>query len=207
MDRQALTCCVALVCRTAVVIVLALMLGCGPPPPPIPAPMPVSKVVAQTLGPNDVFEVRIYGHPELSQAYRVGPDGGILFPLIGQVAVKGKTAGQVASDIRGALAMDYLNSPQVSIFVKEYNSQKVSVFGEVSRPGTFPFADGMNIIQAITMAGGFTNLASKDKINITRVVENREMRLTVEVNAILKGKAKNFGLLPGDIVYVPESIF
>lgn len=204
------TCLVGPLALAAAAGTVLQLWGCAasaPAGPATPLAPSVRAVSLQTLGPNDVFEVRVFRHPELSQAYRVGPDGTIDFPLIGVVPVAGRTASQVAADLQLALGTDYIKSPQVSIFIKEYNSQKVSVFGQVSKPGTFPYAAGMNIIEAITMAGGFTNLASKDSVNITRVVDDREVRLTIQVDSILRGAVRNFDLVPGDIVYVPESIF
>ncbi len=161
----------------------------------------------QTIGPNDVFEVRVYNQPDLSSTYRVGPDGTIQFPLIGHLDVRGMTAAEVAVHIKSALSGDYLVNPQVSVFVKEYNSQKVSVFGEVSKPGTFTYVDGMNVIQALTLAGGFTKEASRKNINITRAIDGQEVRLEVRIEDILKGTSKNFPVRPGDIIYVPQSLF
>lgn len=158
------------------------------------------------LGPGDVFEVRVYGEPDLSGVYRVGSDGSIDFPLVGKVMAERRTGPEVTHEISERLAA-YVKRPQVSIFVKEFNANKVFVFGEVQKPGTFPFEDGMNIIQAITLAGGFGKLADKDGTFVTRRQDGKEQRLEVSVNAIGEGKVPNFELLPGDIVYVPEALF
>ncbi len=175
---------------------------------PISAPeAPTAVATIQTIGPNDVFEVRVYNQPDLSSTYRVGPDGTIQFPLVGHLDVRGMTAAEVAGSIKNALSGDYLINPQVSVFVKEYNSQKVSVFGEVSKPGTFTYVDGMNVIQALTLAGGFTKEASRKNINVTRAIDGQEVRLEVRIEDILKGNSKNFAVRPGDIIYVPQSLF
>ena len=100
-----------------------------------------------------------------------------------------------------------LRNPQVSIFVKEYNSKKVFVFGEVQKPGTFVFEDTMNIVQAVTLAGGFAAHAAKNSVSVTRLVDGEEQRIKVAVDDIGTGRAANFPLRPGDIVFVPESIF
>lgn len=162
---------------------------------------------SQAIGPNDIFEVRVYHQPDLSSTYRVGPDGTIQFPLVGHLEVKGKTAAEVAAQIRDALSGDYLVDPQVSVFVKELNSQKISVFGEVSKPGTFTYVDGMNVIQAVTLAEGYTKDASRKAITVTRTINGQEMRIEIKVDDILKGISKNFELKPGDIVFVPQSLF
>ncbi|MEK7704685.1 MAG: polysaccharide biosynthesis/export family protein, partial [Myxococcota bacterium] len=106
------------------------------------------------LGPGDVFEVRVFGEQDLTGVHRVGSDGTINFPLVGRVEVAGHTASEVSAILSQRLG-DFVRQPHVSLFVKEFNSQKVYVLGQVNRPGTFPYEDGMNIIQAVTLAGGF----------------------------------------------------
>lgn len=175
--------------------------------PRTPEVVPNKFVPASTLGPGDVFEVKIYDEQELSGIYRVSSSGSINFPLVGRIQLEGLTSSDVADIIQQKLAERFLKNPQVSIFVKEYNSKKVSVFGQVTKPGTFNYEDRMTVIQAVSMAGGFTNIASKNEINVTRMVDNEEKKFFIPVEAIAEGKAKNFFLEPGDIVYVPESIW
>jgi protein involved in polysaccharide export with SLBB domain len=175
--------------------------------PSTPVVMSNKFVPASTLGSGDVFEVKVYDEQELSGIYRISSSGSINFPLIGRVQIEGLTSSDAADVIQEKLAERFLKDPQVSIFVKEYNSKKVSVFGQVNKPGTFNYEDRMTVIQAVSMAGGFTNIAAKNDINVTRIVENEEKKFFVPVEAIAEGKAKNFFLDPGDIVYVPESIW
>ena len=158
------------------------------------------------MGPGDVFEVRVFGEDGMSGAYRVASDGTIDFPLIGKTKVEGLTASTLSDHLRLALAK-YLNNPSVSIYLKEYNSRKIFVFGQVREPGTFPYEQGMNIVQAITLAGGFDKLADQDATSVTRVVEGREQRMKVSVKAIAEGRSPNLTLEPGDIVFVPETLF
>ncbi|HVP67595.1 MAG TPA: polysaccharide biosynthesis/export family protein [Anaeromyxobacteraceae bacterium] len=162
---------------------------------------------ASTLGPGDVFEVRVYGEPELSGMYRVGPKGDIVFPLCRRVAVSGLTANEAAEKLRGCLADGYIRNAQVSVIVKEYNSKKVFVFGEVQKPGTFVYEDGMTIVQAVTLAGGFTKQAAPNSTSVTRIVDGQEVKVRVPVQDIALGKATNVMLHPGDIVFIPESLF
>lgn len=162
-------------------------------------------VRASTLGPGDVFEVRVYGEPDLTGLYRVSPAGEIQFPLIGSVRVDGRLPQDVERVIADRLKNGFLREPQISLFVKEYNSQKIFVFGEVNKAGTFPFEANMSIIQAITLAGGFTKAAWKNRTHVTRIVNGKKERLEVPVEAIGEGREKNFPLQPGDIVFVPES--
>jgi protein involved in polysaccharide export with SLBB domain len=176
------------------------------------APVPGDAVaapppVASTLGPGDVLEVRVFQEPELSGVYQVGTQGDVIFPLCKTVTVGGLTANAAAEILRACLAAKYMRDPQVSVIVKEYNSKKVFVFGEVQKPGTFPYQDGMSVVQAVTIAGGFTKTASQNSTSVTRRVDGTETKIKVAVQDIALGKVSNFTLEPGDIVYVPESLF
>jgi protein involved in polysaccharide export with SLBB domain len=180
--------------------------GGGGAPPPAAGVAP-DVPVASTLGPGDVFEVRVFQEPELSGVYQVGPQGDVIFPLCKQVVVGGLTANGAAEILRDCLAKRFMRDPQVSVLVKEYNSKKVFVFGEVQKPGTFPYEDGMSVVQAVTLAGGFTKTAAQNSTSVTRRVGGTETKAKVNVQDIALGKAPNFTLEPGDIVYVPESLF
>ena len=191
-------------------LALVVVAGCAaraaaaraPAEPAVTAGLPAS-----TLGPNDVFEVRVYQEPELSGLYQVGPQGDIMFPLCKKVVVSGLTANGAAEKLRACLSEGFLRNPQVSVLVKEFNSRKVFVFGEVQKPGTFAFEDGMSVVQALTLAGGFTKQAAQNSTSVTRHVSGQEVKMKVNVQDIALGKAANFTLEPGDIVYVPESMF
>lgn len=161
-----------------------------------------------TLGPEDVFDVRVFGEKDLTNTYRVASDGTIDFPLIGTLSVTGKTPTEVADLIENKLVEgDFLKRPEVSILVTEYNSKKVSVFGQVKQPGTFPYQDGMSVVEAVSKAGGFTSMAKANDTIVIRVVDGKEKRYKVEVEAIGEGRAPNFVLRAGDIVFVPERVF
>jgi protein involved in polysaccharide export with SLBB domain len=160
-----------------------------------------------TLGSGDLLEIKVYEESDLSGAYRISPEGSIDFPLCGKVKLNGKTQGQAADALTACLGEKYLRRPQVSVLLREYNSKKVFVFGEVQKPGTFPFDADMSIIQAVTLAGGFTRSAAKNSISVTRIIEGQERKIRVPVEDIGTGKERNFQLQPGDIVFVPESFF
>ena len=159
-----------------------------------------------TLGLDDVFDMRIYGEPALSQTYRVGSDGAVSLPLIGRMQLGGLTPAEAGLAIAQQLGR-YIRQPHVSLFMREYNSKKVYVLGEVRNPGTFVYTTGMNIVQAVTLAGGFERLADKDGAYVTRNADNQEQRVRVSLKDIGEGRASNFALQPGDIVYIPEAMF
>jgi protein involved in polysaccharide export with SLBB domain len=195
--------------RTAPFLLVAALLaaaGCPRNPPPT-SPDRAVESVASTLGPGDLIEVRVFQEPELSGLYQVGAQGDVIFPLCRRVVVEGQTANGAAEKLRACLTEGFLRDPQVSVLIREFNSKKVFVFGEVQKPGTFPYQDGMSIIQAVTLAGGFNRTAAQNGTSVTRKVNGQEVKVKVLVQDIALGKAPNFLLQPGDIVYVPESLF
>ncbi len=198
-------------------LAVSLASACRTPTKEVPKLSPREQVEARapvansSLGTGDVIEVRVFQEADLSGAFRVAAEGTIDYPFCGRIKVAGLSSSALVDLLTRCLANGYLKKPQVTVYLKEYNSQKVFVFGEVQKPGTFPFEPSMNIIQAVTLAGGFTKIAAKDSVIVTRVVvdekslqpEERKMRVPVE--SIGEGREKNFAIQPGDIVYVPES--
>lgn len=177
--------------------------ACGDPPP---SEYPTQQVYVEdtTLGPGDIFAVRVFRQKDLSGTYNVSAEGTIAFPLIGTVAVAGKTPAQVEYILRERLSDGYLVDPQISILVQEYRSKKVSVFGQVRQPGALAFVEGMSVVEAVARAGGFTDLARKNAVTVTRDIAGKKATYTVPVESIGKGKAKNFFVRPGDVVFVPR---
>ena len=158
------------------------------------------------LGPGDVFEVRVYGEKDLSGPHRIADDGTIHLPLVGDMVVGGMNRGEIATKIAEKLRSGFLRSPSVSVFVKQFNSRKIFVLGQVKSPGTFPFAPGMNIVEAITRAGGFLNTANANFVVVTRKLEGGEKRIPVPVEKISQGLASNLALQAGDIVFVADRL-
>lgn len=161
--------------------------------------------VDMSLGPADVFEVRVYGEAELTSTYRVSPDGSIDFPLIGRVVVKGMTTNQVAEDITARLK-SYIRNPQVNVFVKELNSKKVTIYGQVQHPGTVNYVEAMTIIQAVSQAGGLTAMADRAHTRISRVKDGKAETFVVNLKEVAEGASTCY-LLPGDEIFIPERLF
>jgi protein involved in polysaccharide export with SLBB domain len=161
-----------------------------------------------TLGPGDVFEVRVFGEKDLTGKYQVGPDGSIRFPFLGTVFVGSKQADEVARLISEGLRNGkFLLDPQVSVLVEQTNSKRISVLGAVAKPGTFPIVPGMTLVHAVSNAGGFTSLANKDGTVVTRRVGGKLERYQIAVSEIARGGLEDFPLRSGDIVFVPERVF
>lgn len=154
------------------------------------------------LGPGDVFEVSVYGEPSLSGTHRISPDGAIHFPLVKRVVVEGMTPSEIAEELQKRLQDGYLREPSVSVLVKEYNSKKIFVLGQVVKAGTFPFTANMNIVEAIALAGGMKETAQGNYVIVTR----GDQRIPVPVERITEGKASNLNLKPGDIIFVPDKL-
>ncbi len=160
------------------------------------------------LGEGDVFEVRVFGEKELSGSYRVATDGTFNVPFIGEVVAAGKAPNQLAMEIQDALLHGgYLRQPHVSVFVQESNSRRISVIGAVAKPGTMSIAPGMTVVEAVSQAGGFTPLASKDGTVVSRREQGKIRKYRIPVSEITRGDAQDFALRPGDIIYVPERVF
>jgi polysaccharide export outer membrane protein len=186
-------------------ILLFLLTACGPPAArTLQRPRP--PVFDATLGPGDLFDVRVFGENDLSAQYRVGPDGTIDYPLVGRVEVKGLLPGQLAELLRDKLT-HYLHQPQVSVLVREMNSKRVIVYGQVQKPGTFPYNDAMTIVQVISLAGGFTAMAARERVVLSHLEKDEQKIVEVDVRQIADGKAPNRFVAPGDEVYVPERLF
>ena len=159
------------------------------------------------FGVGDQLEVRVYREPELSGTYMVGPYGHIQFPLAGPVLAGGLTATEVANNVTKALAGTYLKNPQVAVLLKEVQSRKVSVLGQVDQPGTFTYQESMTIVEAVSKAGGFTKLAERRRVKVTRIRNGAEQTFVVDLDRILEGRAQNLVLEAGDVVFIPESLF
>jgi polysaccharide export outer membrane protein len=199
--------------RPSVLLLLGLLAGCGLFRDPPPSDYPTQEVYTEdtTLGPRDVFEVRVFRHEDMSGEFAVSDEGTINFPEIGLVEVRGKTPAQVEQDIQARLADGYLVDPSVTVRVKEYKSKTISVLGQVRKPTTIPYAAGMSVIDAISQAGGFTPMARKNAVKVTRVDAATEagappktLAFTVPVESIASGRARPFFLRPGDTIFVPE---
>jgi polysaccharide export outer membrane protein len=168
----------------------------------------VPPVADMSLGPGDTFEVTIYEEKELSGRYQVADDGMINFPLVGAVKVAGKTPNVIARELQDALRnKQILRNPNVSLFVLEYASKRVSVVGAVQKPGNISWVSGMSVVQAISVSGGLTPLAAANDTIVTRQEGSQPKRYKVPVGRIAEGRERDFLLMTGDIVFVPERVF
>jgi protein involved in polysaccharide export with SLBB domain len=190
---------------------LVLLLGALTACRTAPAPRTDTSLLAAppltspTLGPGDLVEIRVTQDADLTGIWGLSDQGTVDYPLCGKVTLAGHTTSSAEDLLRTCLAR-YLRQPTVSVIVREYTSKKVFVLGEVQRPGTFPYEQGMTIIQAITLAGGMTKVAAPNGTHVTRPGADGTLRkIRVFVKDISDGREPNVQLQPGDIVFVPES--
>ncbi len=155
------------------------------------------------LGSEDVVEVFVYKEPELSVTVVVRPDGKISLPLIGELLVNGKTAIEMQKEITQKLTQ-YISEPNVNFIVKEVNSAKVSVLGEVKTPGMYKINSRATVLDAVALAGGFTEYAKRDKVKLIRIDANgQQHQIPINVEDQIKGrKGDLFYILPHDKIYV-----
>ena len=148
------------------------------------------------LGPGDALRVTVFRHEDLSGEFRLDGDGYFAMPLVGEILGGGRTSRQLENEIEGALKSGgYLIEPQVSIEVLNY--RPFYIIGEVNNPGSFEYVNGMTVINAVALAGGFTYRADQDDIVISRGGSSGP-----EIEA-----APDTEVLPGDIIEVQERFF
>lgn len=177
--------------------------ACPPPPKNLPAP-----TFTTSLGVGDVFEVTVVGEEKLPKEYRVSPDGTIDFPYIKRLQVADLDPQEVQKRIRAQLQeAKILTDPQVSVFVKQYNSKKVNLLGQVMKPGPLPYVDGMKLVDAISQVGGFTALADTREVMIIRVIApGKTVTAVVCVEAITDGKQPDILLQAGDTIKINQRV-
>jgi len=157
-----------------------------------------------TIKPGDGLDISVWKEPDLKLPVLVTPDGAFSFPLVGQVDARGKTVTEITQVITERLAK-YISDPVVTVSVREIRGNKVYVIGQVNRPGEFIVNPRVDVMQALSMAGGTTAFAALDDIRILRRTGQNQESLEFDYNAVARGKAleQNIELRAGDIVVVP----
>jgi polysaccharide export outer membrane protein len=172
--------------------------------PPI-SPESIAVPQDYRLGPEDVIEVMVWKNADLSKVVPILPDGKISLPLIGEVQAAGFTTAQLAEAITEKLKEYYKEPAQVTVFVQQVNSYAIYILGEVRNPGKHIVKTGTNFLQAITLAGGFTEFASTSKILLIRQgdVDNKEFSMRVRYKDVVSGVQDNIVLKPSDSIIIP----
>jgi len=156
------------------------------------------------IGANDVLNIFVWKDQDLTQDVTVMSDGRITFPMIGEIMAKGRTVTELKDDITEKLK-DYVTNPEVTVIVRESRSRRIYVIGMVSQPGQYQLEADMTVLQALTMAGGFTEWADKKYVMIVRREGGKELMYRFNYQEFLSGKdlEQNILLLPNDTIVVP----
>ncbi len=161
------------------------------------------------IGPEDILEITVWKNADLSKQVQVRPDGRISLPLLGDISAVAKTPVQLTDEISAGLRV-YMENPTVSIMIKEVNSYQIYVLGEVNKPGKYPLKSKTTLLQGITVAGGFTAMAARNKIVIFRFSKDggheglTKLRASYDDIVVRDGSSQNMELKPGDQIVVPS---
>jgi len=169
-----------------------------------PAEVPVV-LSGYTIGPDDVLTVTIYNDQKLSGDVSVRPDGLITIQVLGDIKAAGSTPAELASAIAKAALKIYQDEPTVTVVVKQINSRRVYVMGEIAKTGPFPLSGPMTVAQLISVAGGLADWADEEKLMIIRLEGGKQITIPVNYKDIKKGKnlaQNNIELRPGDTLIV-----
>lgn len=188
-------------------LLLPLLFSCAQPEARLPLTPLNEETMTQDylIGAEDIIEVMVWKNPDLSRVVNVRPDGRISLPLIGDVQAAGLTAIQLRDSISESLKNYYKQTPEVSVIVNQVNSYAIYVLGEVRTPGKYVVKSGTTFLQAVTLAGGFTDFASKSNILLRRrgIGDAQETAIGIAYKDVLVGKQSNILLKPGDTIIIP----
>jgi polysaccharide export outer membrane protein len=176
---------------------------------PVFAQKSTDKDYSYAIGPGDLLAISVFEVPELNITVRVSEDGTITLPLLGKIEVEGLTRFDLERKLAGLLEKNYLKNAQVTIFIKEYQSKKVSIIGAVKNPGNYELIGKQTLLQVLSLAGGLTEEASDRIIVIRQYPEATSKSLTIDLEELmLKGNPKlNIPINSGDIINVPVERF
>lgn len=162
------------------------------------------------IGVGDTLQVFVWRNPELSTTVPVRPDGKISTPLVDNVEAVGKTSSQLARDVEAVLS-EYVRSPKVNIIVTQplSNFSQVKVVGQVIRPLSVAYRDGMTVLDVMLAAGGLGQFAAGNRAKIVRIEKGKQVEIRVKlVRLVEKGDLRqNLPLKPGDVLVVPQALF
>jgi len=148
------------------------------------------------LSAGDKVRITVYGHEDLSGEFEVDGTGRLSLPLIQAVEAEGMTAKDLEEAITAKLQPDYLKNPRVSVDMLNY--RPFYIIGEVNSPGSYPYVNGMTVLNAVAVAGGFTYRAHKDKVKLLRGGDDNQEEIRAKDDTLV---------LPGDVIEVPERFF
>ena len=167
-------------------------------------PRAAEMAAAFQIGPEDLLDISVWKNVELSRVVPVRPDGKVSLPLVNDIQAAGLTPSELRDQIAAKLA-EYIPAPEVSVMVREVHSRKVAVVGAVKMPGRYEMKSPMTVLEAIALAQGLTDFASRDRIVVLRDVNGKTTQIPFNYRKIGNddSQQQNFFLRSGDIVVVP----
>lgn len=179
-----------------------------PPGTHLPAPDPASAYTRDAeyrLGAQDLLEISVFRVPDLARTVRVNSNGEISLPLVGSIQAAGRSIAELEQALADRYADGYLKDPQVSVFVKEFASQRVTVEGAIEKPGIFPLTGATTLLQTIALAGDLDPLADLGGIVLFRHVNGVKMAAVYDIRALRAGQVEDPQIHGGDLVVVEPS--
>jgi protein involved in polysaccharide export with SLBB domain len=172
----------------------------------------VTAPAGYVLTANDQVAVEVFGEEDLRTNGRLNGEGNLSLPLLGSVHLSGLTLTQATSRVTELYARDYLVNPKVNVSLVSYAKRRFTVLGQVNRPGSFEMPEGspsgIDLLEAVAMAGGYTRIAAPERISVRRHGPKGDQVLKVDGKRLARGAgASDFKVLPGDTITVGESIF
>jgi len=160
--------------------------------------------IGYTVKPGDTIKISVWKEPDLQGPVLVTPDGFFAFPLVGQVDANGKTVSQLQKMVTDKLKQ-YISDPVVTVSLQDTNGNKVYVIGQVTKPGAFVVNPQVDVMQALSIAGGTTPFAALSDIKVLRRAGGQQQALRFDYTDVIKGRnlAQNIQLQSGDVVVVP----
>ncbi|MFZ0425288.1 MAG: polysaccharide biosynthesis/export family protein [Xanthobacteraceae bacterium] len=167
----------------------------------------VAKPGASTykIGPLDVLDISVFKVPDLTKSLQVADDGTINYPLIGDMQASGKTAKELEQALEKKLGAKYLHDPQVTVLVKEFNSQRVTISGSIKTSGVYAIKGRTSLMQLVAMAGDIDTTTDSGDIVVFRTVDGERSAAKFDIDAIKQGKAEDPQVQPGDVIVVDNS--
>lgn len=163
------------------------------------------------LQPADVIRVIVFQEPDLQRDVRITQEGTVNLPLVGNVDLRAKSVHQAEELIQQLYDKDYLVNPQITVSVLQYTPRTVQVLGAVNQPGDVAFTpeQKMNLLEAVARAGGFSRLADRRKVRLTRTnAEGKSDNFLINADELIRGRATSaWPLQKGDVLYIPERLF
>jgi polysaccharide biosynthesis/export protein len=157
------------------------------------------------IGPQDVLDISVYLAPDLTNTVQVAETGTINLPLVGDIRAGGVTARDLERALKAELGKKYFQNPQVTVFVKEYNSQRVTLEGAISKPGVYPYRGPTTLLQLIAAAGGMNEVADGTEVMVFRTATSARQAAKFNVDEIKAGRAVDPAIIQGDVVIVSTS--